>query len=169
MGPVRWGGDGYLRPDQFVDHLTVIIKAEYLLCGSCKQPKRCQKFWTGPSPPSFRQNKKRHFFQKPSLTEQACLMCNGASLFIMRICHQLLCTCAHNCFAQARPMAFRMRALLPCACPIYMNHRHADAIALHMRKSLPCTCAPHWFPHAQAIIPPRPQFANIPRRVDLLL
>ena len=113
-------------------------------------------------PPSFRQNKKRHFFQKPSLTEQACLMCNGASLFIMRICHQLLCTCAHNCFAQARPMAFRMRALLPCACPIYMNHRHADAIALHMRKPLPCTCAPHWFPHAQAIIPPRPQFANMP-------
>ena len=26
---VRWGGDGYLRPDQFLDHLTV-IKTEHM-------------------------------------------------------------------------------------------------------------------------------------------
>ena len=26
LSGVGWGGDGYLRPDQFLDHLTVIIK-----------------------------------------------------------------------------------------------------------------------------------------------
>ena len=34
-GPVRWGGDGYLRPDQFLDHLTV-IKKTYSSTGSCE-------------------------------------------------------------------------------------------------------------------------------------
>ena len=27
---VRWGLDGYLRPDQFLDHLTVIINSKVL-------------------------------------------------------------------------------------------------------------------------------------------
>ena len=78
---------------------------------------------------------------------------SDASLFVLRMPYQLLCICADNCLVHARPMALRMRTLLPCSCPIYMNPRHAHAIALHMRKPLPRACAPHCFAHAQAIIP----------------